>query len=90
MSSLTFSPTGVCGGVSLLVAVMCVASGISLSRAAEMDDVRKQLLSGKYTDAADIAGAAENTQPEIEDWPLLRAEALMSSGKYRNETLLTN
>ncbi|MEO6740917.1 MAG: tetratricopeptide repeat protein [Chthoniobacteraceae bacterium] len=44
--------------------------------------MRAQILSGKYADAADVAGAAEKTQPEIEDWPLLRAEALMSSGKY--------
>lgn len=44
--------------------------------------MRKQLLSGKYADAADVASAAEKTQEDVEDWPLLRAEALMATGKY--------
>ena len=44
--------------------------------------MRAQILSGKYADAADVAGAAEKAQADVEDWPLLRAEALMSSGKY--------
>ena len=44
--------------------------------------MRAQILSGKYADAADVAGAAEKTQADVEDWPLLRAEALMASGKY--------
>ncbi len=48
-----------------------------------MDDVRAQLLAGKYADATDVASAAEQTQEDVEDWPLLRAEALMATGKYR-------
>ncbi len=44
--------------------------------------MRKQLLAGKYADAADVARAAEKTQEDVEDWPLLRAEALMATGKY--------
>ena len=44
--------------------------------------MRKQLLAGKYADAADVASAAEQTQENVEDWPLLRAEALMATGKY--------
>ena len=56
--------------------------GAIFSHAAETDAVRAQLMSGKYGDAADVAGAAEKTQPEIEDWPLLRIEALMAVGKY--------
>ena len=50
--------------------------------ASEMDDVRNQLLAGKYADVADVAAAAEKTEPEVEDWPLMRSEALMSVGKY--------
>ncbi len=51
-------------------------------QAAETDDVRAQILSGRYSEAADVAGAAEKTQAEVEDWPVLRAEALMAQGKY--------
>ena len=62
--------------------VVCLSLSAAFSRAAETDAVREQLLAGKYADAADIAGAAEKTQMEVEDWPLLRAEALMAMGKY--------
>ncbi len=44
--------------------------------------MRAQILAGKYAEAADVAAAAEKTQAELEDWPVLRAEALMAQGKY--------
>src|SRR5437870_795149 len=65
------------GAASAVTAGAETASGV-----AEVESVRAQLLSGKYADVADVAGAAETTQPEVEDWPLLRAEALMAAGKY--------
>ena len=66
------------GGLSGVAAVL-IASFLSVARcgASEMDDVRKQLLAGKYADVADVAAAAEKTEPEVEDWPLMRSEALM-------------
>jgi tetratricopeptide (TPR) repeat protein len=73
------SPAGFRGGLPALVAFLWIA-GCCL--AADMDDVRKQLLAGKYSDVADVAAAAEKTEPEVEDWPLLHAEALMAVGKY--------
>jgi tetratricopeptide (TPR) repeat protein len=95
MSRVTFLTNRSRGGVSA-VAAMVLAVGVTFSRAAapgsgaadagsdvaEIEAVRGQLLAGKYADAADVAGAAEKTQPEVEDWPLLRAEALMAVGKY--------
>ena len=83
MSPQTFPRSRVCGGLSAVAAAILFALNVLLSHAAETDDVRKQLLSGKYADAADVASAAEKTQEDVEDWPLLRAEALMATGKYR-------
>ena len=82
MSSLTFLPFGLRAGLSALVTAASLTLGVTYSNASETDDVRAQIGAGKYADAADIAGAAEKTQPEVEDWPLLRAEALMAVGKY--------
>ena len=82
MSPQTFPPLRSRGGLSALAAATGIAIGAIFSHAAETDAVRAQLMSGKYADAADVAGAAETTQPEIEDWPLLRIEALMAVGKY--------
>ena len=61
-----------------LAALMLAAGAF----AEDADALRKQLLAGKYSDVADVAGAAEKTEPEVEDWPLLRCEALMAVGKY--------
>ncbi len=61
---------------------MIFASGAASCTAEDADAVRTLLLTGKYAGAADVAGAAEKTQPEAEDWPLLRIEALMAVGKY--------
>ncbi|MEO6789047.1 MAG: tetratricopeptide repeat protein [Chthoniobacteraceae bacterium] len=83
MSRETFLPPLSRGGLSAFVgAAVWLALGAVFSHAADADAVRAQLLAGKYADAADVAGAAEKTQPEVEDWPLLRAEALMAAGKY--------
>ena len=82
MSPQTFPRSRVCGGLSAVAAAILFALNVLLSHAAETDDVRKQLLAGKYADAADVARAAEKTQEDVEDWPLLRAEALMATGKY--------
>ncbi len=71
--------------MSALAVAVCIAKiamSAGFSQESEADAVRAQILSGKYADAADVAGAAEKTQPEVEDWPLLRAEALMAIGKY--------
>jgi tetratricopeptide (TPR) repeat protein len=68
--------------LSALVAVIGFALGMAAGGAEDAEAVRKLLLTGKYVDAADVAGAAEKTQPELEDWPLLRIEALMAIGKY--------
>ncbi len=90
MSPQTLPPLRFCGGLSALAALAGFAMGAIFSHAAETDAVRAQLMSGKYADAADVAGAAEQTQPENEDWPLLRIEALMASGKYPEaEAVLT-
>ena len=77
-----FPPLRFRGGLSALAAVMWFAAGADICRAEDADAARKLLLAGKYADAADVAGAAEKTQPETEDWPLLRIEALMAVGKY--------
>ncbi len=82
MSSLTFLPNGARGGVSALAAAVCFSLFAAFSHAEDADAVRVQILSGNYADAADVAGAAAKTQPEVEDWPLLRAEALMAIGRY--------
>ncbi len=82
MSPAKFSRFVLRGELSALAVAAAFAFGLSISRAAEMDDVRKQLLAGKYNDPADVAAAAEQTQQDVEDWPLLRAEALMATGKY--------
>jgi tetratricopeptide (TPR) repeat protein len=79
MSLQTFPPPSLRGGLSALA---WFAFTVANCGAEDVDAVRKQLLAGKYTDAADVAGAAETTQPELEDWPLLRIEALMAVGKY--------
>ncbi|MEQ1854330.1 MAG: tetratricopeptide repeat protein, partial [Chthoniobacteraceae bacterium] len=67
------------GGLSMVLAlVWSVAPGV----ADDAVELRKRLLAGKYPDVADVAGAAEKTEPEVEDWPLLHIEALMAVGKY--------
>lgn len=53
-----------------------------VSVASEMEAVRKQSLAGQYAEVADIAGAAEKTEPEVQEWPLLHADALMRTGKF--------
>jgi len=75
-----FAPSpGFRGGRAALVLLLW---SVALCVAGEADDLRKQLLAGKYSAVADVAAAAEKTEPDVEDWPLLRAEALMASGKY--------
>jgi tetratricopeptide (TPR) repeat protein len=77
---------GQCGlrGVAMMSALLVVCGGLcpALCRAADVDDLRKQLLAGRHGDVADVAAAAEKTEPEVEDWPLLHAGALMAVGKY--------
>ena len=70
-----------CGRLAVVVATMCTGNFIRCV-AAEVEAVRKQLLTGKYADAVKEAAAAEADEPRTEDWPLLRAEGLMSAGKY--------
>jgi tetratricopeptide (TPR) repeat protein len=82
MSFLTFPPLRRRGALSAFIAAAWLARGAAFCAAEDADAVRKILLAGKYAEAADVAGAAEKTQPEIEDWPLLRIEALMAAGKY--------
>src|SRR5664279_2758591 len=82
MSSQTFLPLRSRGGLSAIAAALCFALGATICWAEDTDAVRKLLLAGKYADAADVAGAAEKRQPETEDWPVLRIEALMAIGKY--------
>ena len=82
MSPQTFQPFRFRGGLPALAAAVLFAFSTPICMAEDADVVRKLLLAGKYTDAADVAGAAEKTQPEVEDWPLLRIEGLMGVGKY--------
>ncbi len=82
MSLQTFLPLGFRGGLSAVAMMASFAFCAPALSAEDVDAVRKQLLAGKYADAADVAGAAEKTQPEVEDWPLLKIEASMALGKY--------
>ena len=82
MSPQTFQPLRFCGGLSAVAALVIFLFSASVGVAEDADAVRKLLLAGKYADAADVAEAAEKTQAEQEDWPLLRIEALMAVGKY--------
>jgi tetratricopeptide (TPR) repeat protein len=82
MSPHAFHPLRSCGGLSAFAALVIFLFSASVGVAEDADEVRKLLLAGKYADAADVAEAAEKTQAEQEDWPLLRIEALMAVGKY--------
>ena len=59
-----------------------MASGFAWCRAVEVEEVRRQLLTGKYAETIAAAEAAETEEPRVEDWPLLRIEGLMAVGKY--------
>jgi tetratricopeptide (TPR) repeat protein len=82
MSSQTLPPPVSRGGLSAFAALAWFAFGATSCVAVEADGLRKQLLAGNYSDVVDVAGAAEKTEPEVQDWPLLRIEALMAIGKY--------
>ena len=76
-------PPSVRGGTSAVVAVFAAMFlSLASSGAAELDAVRKDLLAGKYAEAVSAAEAAETEDARTEDWPVLRAEGLMATGKY--------
>jgi tetratricopeptide (TPR) repeat protein len=70
------------GRLIVAVALAVLSLGFGLCEGADVEAVRKQLLAGQYGEASRAAEAGETEDPRIEDWPLLRAEGLMSSGKY--------
>ena len=78
--SIRLLPPAILRGALSAVAVWVAAACVCV--AGDADELRKQLLAGKYADVADVAAAAEKTEPRVEDWPLLRIEALMAVGKY--------
>ena len=51
--------------------------------AAEVDEVRLRLLAGRYEDCIQLAGKAIDSRAFGEDWYLLKAEAEMQIGRYK-------
>src|SRR5262245_7465285 len=69
----------------LLPAVWLAAFALlspALSRAAEVEEVRKLFLKGDYEETIKLATAGVNDSPWDEQGPLLLARAQMATGKY--------
>jgi tetratricopeptide (TPR) repeat protein len=62
-----------------LFAVICLSLH---ARAAEVDAVRKLILTGAYESAFAEAATAAAQAPTVEDWPLLQIEATLALGRY--------
>jgi tetratricopeptide (TPR) repeat protein len=65
-----------------LVVGLLLAFG-SATFAAEVDEVRLRLLTGRYEDCIQLAGKAIDSRAFGEDWYLLKAEAEMQIGRYK-------
>ncbi len=67
---------------SVLLVSFVLAALSPLSRAADLEEARHQLLTGKYAEVAKAAGEAVSQNLATEDWPLLQIRALMATGRY--------
>ena len=65
------------------VHLVLAAMSVSL-RAADLEEARQQLLTGKYAEVAKAAQEATVQNVPTEDWPLLHVRALMAAGRYED------
>ena len=70
--------------VPMILFAMLVLSLASSSLAAEVDDARKLLIKGDYAECIQVASKAIDSRAFGEDWYLLKAEAEMQTGRYKD------
>jgi tetratricopeptide (TPR) repeat protein len=67
-----------------LLATLAATFFAQIAFAAEPDEVRALILTGKYAEVIKQAAVASATDSDTEDWPLLLAEASLTTGRYTN------
>lgn len=76
-SGQSFAPLGPC-----LLALLLLLAGAGGGLAAELEDARKLLLEGKYTECEKMVKQAIEDNEYDEEWRVLQGRALLAQGKY--------